>query len=232
MKWTNSYGKPTGTRRTYPNMMSREGARGMEWNGWSDGNPPEHHTILPFTRILAGPLDYTPGVFDLLYKNAGKRVKWNDLDKGTSRINTTLAKQLALFVVFYSPLQMASDLVENYENQPAFQFIRDVPVNWEETKVLQASIGEYVTIARKDWDSDDWYLGAITNEESRTLSLQLDFLEKGKVYIAEIYKDAEDSDWKTNPYPHELSKLECTSGDSLVLKLAPGGGQAIRFKAR
>lgn len=224
--------KPTGIRRTYPNMMSREGARGMEWNAWSDGNPPEHHTILPFTRILAGPLDYTPGIFDVLYKNAGKRIKWNDLDKGTSRINTTLSKQLALFVVFYSPLQMASDLIENYEDQPAFQFIKDVPVNWEKTKVLHADIGKYITIARKDWDSNDWYLGSITNENGRTLNLKLDFLEDNKTYTAEIYRDTPKSDWKTTPYLHEISKQDVTSKDTLALTLAPGGGQAISFKLK
>ncbi len=224
--------KPTGIRRTFPNMMTREGARGMEWNGWSDGNPPEHHVILPFTRILAGPLDYTPGIFDLLYKNAGKRVKWNGLDKGTSRTNTTLTKQLALYIIFYSPQQMASDLIENYENQPAFQFFRDVPVDWEYTHVLNAKIGDYLTIVRKDIDSDDWYLGAVTDEKQRKLAVGLDFLEKGKRYVAEIYADAEDTDWKNNPYTHQLLKLEVTNKDTLTLKLAPGGGQAIRFKAQ
>jgi alpha-glucosidase len=221
--------KPTGIRRTYPNMMAREGARGMEWNAWSDGNPPEHHVILPFTRILAGPIDYTPGVFDLLYKNAGERVKWNNQDKGTGRINTTLSKQLALYVVFYSPLQMASDLIENYENQPAFQFVRDVPVDWEFRKVLNAKIGDYVTVVRKDRHSDDWYLGAVTDENKRTLEVNLNFLNAEKRYIAELYTDANDSDWKTNPYPIQLLKQEVSYGDTLTLKLASGGGQAIRF---
>ena len=223
--------KPTGIRRTYPNMMAREGARGMEWNAWSDGNAPDHHTIVPFTRILGGPFDYTPGIFDLLYANAGERVKWNGLDKGTSRTNTTLAKQLALYVVFYSPLQMASDLIENYEDQPAFQFIRDVPVNWEETRVLQASIGNCVAMARKDWDSDDWYLGALTNAEGRVQEIGLDFLDKNKKYRAEIYRDATDADWKDNPQAHEIVTEEVTSMKNLTLVLAPGGGQAIRFKA-
>ncbi|WP_103070653.1 glycoside hydrolase family 97 protein [Aquimarina sediminis] len=223
--------KPTGIRRTYPNMMSREGARGMEWNGWSEGNPPEHHTILPFTRILAGPLDYTPGIFDLLYKNAGKRVKWNNLDKGNSGINTTLSKQLALYVVFYSPLQMASDLIKNYKDQPAFQFIRDVPVDWENTKVLNAQIGDYVTIVRKDINSDDWYLGAITDENERELNVKLDFLDHKKEFIAERYKDTKDSHWKNNPYPLQILKQKVSYNDTLSIKLAAGGGQAIRFKA-
>jgi alpha-glucosidase len=223
--------KPTGIRRTYPNMMSREGARGMEWNAWSEGNPPEHHVILPFTRILAGPLDYTPGIFDILYKNAKNRVKWNGLDKGNSRTNTTVAKQLALFVVFYSPVQMASDLIENYENQPAFQFFKDVPCNWEMSKVLNAKIGSYVSIARKDWDSDDWYLGSVTNKEARTFELPLDFLVSGKSYLAEIYKDAKDANYLDNPYPIEIETQEVSSKDILKIELAPGGGQAIRFKA-
>jgi alpha-glucosidase len=222
--------KPTGIRRTYPNMMSREGARGMEWNAWSEGNPPEHHVILPFTRILAGPLDYTPGIFDLLYKNTKNRVKWNDLDKGNSRINTTLAKQLALFVVFYSPVQMASDLIENYENQPAFQFFKDVPCNWEESKVIDAAIGEHLTIVRKDWDSEDWYLGAVTNEDARSYKIKLDFLKTGQKYRTEIYKDGTDADFLNNPYPIEIEKREVSSTDVLHIVLAAGGGQAIRFK--
>lgn len=222
--------KPTGIRRTYPNMMSREGVRGMEWNGWSDGNPPNHHVILPFTRILAGPVDYTPGVFDILYKKAGKRTKWNDQDKGTSRVNTTLSKQLALYVVFYSPLQMASDLVKNYENHPAFKFIEDVPVHWEQTKVLNASIGEYVTIVRKDIASNDWYLGGITNEDARELEVNLEFLANEKKYIAEIYSDTEISDWKTNPDDYSIVKTEVNSASQLILKLAAGGGTAIRFR--
>lgn len=222
--------KATGIRRTWPNMMTREGARGMEWNGWSDGNPPEHHTILPFTRNLAGPIDYTPGIFDIQYKNAGKRVKWNDHDKGTSRVNTTLAKQLSLFVVFYSPLQMASDLIENYKDQPAFQFIEDVPVDWAETKVLNAQIGDYVTIARKDINSNDWFLGSITDENARTLEINLNFLDKDKSYIAEIYSDSENTDWKTNPIEIDIRQLSVNANDTIKLRLAPGGGQAIRFK--
>ncbi len=223
--------KPTGIQRTYPNLMSGEGARGMEWNAWSVGNPPEHHTILPFTRILGGPMDYTPGIFDVLYKNAGKRIKWNDQDKGNSRVNTTIAAQLALFVVLYSPLQMASDLIENYKGQKAFKFIEDVPVNWEFTKVLNAKIGDYVTIVRKDINSNDWFLGSITDENSRTLEVNLSFLTKDKKYIAELYLDGADSDWKTNPYSILLATKEVTNTTILQLKLAAGGGEAIRFHA-
>jgi len=221
--------KPTGIRRTYPNMMTREGTRGMEWNAWSSGNPPEHHTILPFTRGLAGPIDYTPGTFDILYKNAKNRVKWNGLDDGTSRVNTTLAKQLGLFVVLYSPLQMASDLIDNYENQPAFKFIEDMAVDWETSKVLNGKIGDYITIVRKDKNSNDWFLGSITDENMRSLEINLSFLDTGKSYIAEIYADAATSDWKINPQEIQIFKKEVNSKTNLKLTLAPGGGQAIRF---
>ena len=221
--------KPTGIRRTYPNMMTREGARGMEWNAWSSGNPPDHYTIIPFTRGLAGPFDYTPGTFDILFKNAKNRVKWNGLDDGTSRVNTTLAKQLSLFVILYSPLQMASDLIENYENQPAFKFFEDFAVDWKTSKVLNGKIGDYITIARKDKNSDNWFLGSCTDENKRDLEIELSFLDADKKYIAEIYADGEDADWKTNPQPIEIKEIEVDANTVLILKLAAGGGQAIKF---
>lgn len=214
--------KPTGLRRTYPNMMSREGARGQEFNAWSSdgGNPPEHTVILPFTRLLAGPMDFTPGIFDLTFEDA----------KPNNRVNSTLAKQLALYVVIYSPLQMAADLPENYENNFApFKFIIDVPCDWEDTKVIDSKIGDYITIVRKDRNSNDWYLGSITDENSRIFSVNLDFLTKGEIYKAEIYKDGKNANWETNPYSIEISKEFVTSEKTLELKLAPGGGQAIRF---
>ncbi|MFY0601972.1 MAG: glycoside hydrolase family 97 protein [Cyclobacteriaceae bacterium] len=223
--------KPTGIRRTYPNMMTREGARGMEWNGWSEGNPPSHHVILPFTRNLAGPIDYTPGIFDLLYQNAGRRVKWNGQDKGNSRTNTTLAKQLALFVIFHSPMQMASDLIENYEGEKAFRFIENVPVDWEKTTIINGEIGSYVTIARKDIGSEDWYLGSITNESERAFNISLDFLDENKKYKAQVYADASDTHWKTNPYPYDVQEVEVDASHFLDIRLAGGGGQAIRFEA-
>lgn len=175
-------------------------------------------------------MDYTPGIFDLLHGNAGERVLWNNQDDAVSRVNTTLAKQLALFVVFYSPQQMAFDLIKNYENQPAFQFIKDVPVDWEFSKVLNGKIGDYVTIVRKDINSNDWYLGAISDEDGRSLRIGLDFLEKDRKYIAEIYQDSPDTHWETNPYLHTITKKSVTNNDSLNLILAPGGGQAIRFR--
>jgi alpha-glucosidase len=224
--------KPTGIRRTYPNMMTREGIRGMEYNAWSKGNPPSHHTILPFTRLLAGPADYTPGVFDvLLQQQHDKRKKLVSKKNLKYRVHTTLVKQLSLFVVFYSPLQMASDLVENYQDHPAFQFIEDVPVDWETTKALNGKIGHYVTIARKDRHSDDWYLGSLTNQKPRKLTVSCDFLDDGKTYEAQIYRDGKDAHWKNNPTAYEIDKIKVTSESKLQLQLAAGGGTAIRFKA-
>ncbi len=216
--------KDTGIRRSWPNMMTREGARGQEYNAWSEdgGNPPEHTTILPFTRLLAGPMDFTPGIFDLLLTND---------DRPNNRINTTLAKQLALYVVIYSPLQMAADLPEHYlAHMDAFQFIRDVPSDWEETRVLAARIGDYVTIVRRERGGDDWYLGSITNEQGRTLQTPLTFLSPGRKYIAEIYRDADDADWRTNPTAYTIERREVDAGTVLSLRLAPGGGEAIRFR--
>ena len=222
--------KPTGIRRTYPNMMTREGARGMEWNAWSEGNPPEHHEILPFTRLLAGPMDYTPGTFDILFektRDLPQRQKWNDNDKGNSRVNTTLAKQLANWVILYSPLQMASDLIEHYEGHPAFQFFRDFNPDCDWSRALQGEIGEYVVVVRKA--GTDFFLGATTNEYGRDLELPLDFLEEGKSYTATIYADAPDADWKTNPTAYQIYTKIVTMKDVLQIQLAPGGGQAIRF---
>lgn len=207
--------KDTGIRRTYPNMMTREGARGQEYNAW---NPPEHETILPFTRLLAGPMDFTPGIFDILIK-----------ENPNKRVNTTLAKQLALYVVLYSPLQMAADLPDNYENNPAFKFICDVPVDWEDTKVLNGKIGDYVTMVRKDRNSDDWYLGSVTDENSREFDIDLLFLDKREKYIAEIYADSENANWETNPLAIEITQEEVDMNSKIFIQLAEGGGQAIRF---
>jgi alpha-glucosidase len=215
--------KDTGIRRTYPNMMSREGARGQEYNAWSSdgGNPPEHTTILPFTRLLAGPFDFTPGIFDLLLKRGKQPTK--------NRVNTTLAKQLALYVVIYSPVQMAADLPESYEGQPAFTFIKQVPTDWRETRVLRAKIGDHVTIVRQDRNSEDWYLGSVTDENARVLDLPLSFLSPGK-YLAEIYADAPGADWKRNPLALVIRRKTVDRNTTLKLRLAAGGGQAIRFR--
>jgi alpha-glucosidase len=216
--------KDTGIRRTWPNMMSREGARGMEYNAWSadGGNPPEHETILPFTRLLAGPFDFTPGVFDLKLRSAE--------DKRPARVNTTLAKALANYVVIYSPLQMAADLIENYENQPAFKFIEDVPTDWEKTLVLDGRVGDLVTIARKDRRSDDWYVGSVSDEFARSFDLSLSFLDPGRAYVAEIYADAFNADWEDRPSNIAISERPVDSRISLPVRLAPGGGVAIRIR--
>lgn len=222
--------KDTGIRRTYPNMMTREGARGMEWNGWSEGNPPEHHELLPFTRLLAGPMDYTPGTFDILYektRNSPKRKKWNDLDKGNSRVNTTLAKQIANWVILYSPLQMASDMIENYENHPAFQFFRDFDADCDWSRALAGEPGKFVVVVRKA--KQNYFLGASTNEEARTINIKLDFLEKGKLYKATIYADGKDANWETNPTDYQITEQIVTANESLSITMAAGGGQAISF---
>lgn len=212
--------KDTGIRRTYPNMASREAARGQEYNAWGEngGNPPNHVTILPFTRLLSGPMDYTPGVFDILTPT-----------QPNNQINGTLAKELALFVVIYAPYQMACDLPENYEGNAAFQFIRDVPTDWETTKVLEASIGQYVTIAREQRNTDNWYIGAITNEKPRTATIPLDFLKAGKSYEATIYKDGAKAHYLHNPTQFAIDKVDVTSQTVLKVQLAASGGAAVRI---
>jgi len=212
--------KGTGLQRTYPNFMSQEGGRGQEYNAWSvdGGNTPEHLTTLPFTRMLSGPFDYTPGNFNFDYKTPSG-----------ARVQTTLANQLALYVIVFSPLQMASDLPENYEGKPEFQFVKEVPCNWSDTKVLDSKIGEYTTIVRKDWDEKNWYLGSITNKEARDLKVALSFLDSGKEYEAEIYADGAGANYKTNPYPVAISKQKVNSKTVLDIKLAAGGGTAIKF---
>ncbi|MGH7482232.1 MAG: glycoside hydrolase family 97 protein [Longimicrobiales bacterium] len=220
--------KDTGERRTYPNMMTREGARGMEYNAWGGegGNPPEHETILFFTRMHAGPMDFTPGVFDILISSADGEPREPD----ESRVRTTLAKQLALYVVLYSPLQMAADLPANYEDRPAFEFIREVPVNWETSRVLDGRIGDYVIVARQRRDDEEWYIGAITDEEARTFDIPLSFLEPGRRYVAEVYADAPDAHWLTNPGAISIDERPVDADMRLTLTLAPGGGQAIRIR--
>jgi alpha-glucosidase len=214
--------KDTGLRRTWPNMLSREGARGQEFNAWGrPTNPPEHLTILPFTRLLSGPMDFTPGIFDLTFGH----------EKLNERVQSTLATQLALYVLVYSPVQMAADLPENYEQRPdALQFIRDVPTDWETSRTLQGEIGDYVVVARQQRGARDWYLGATTDENARKLAVPLDFLERGR-YEAQIYRDAPDADFRTNPTALVIEKRNVTSKDTLDAALAPGGGIAVRFRA-
>ena len=209
---------PTGLQRTLPNLMTQEGVRGQEWDAWSKdgGNPPEHTTIIPFTRGLAGPIDFTPGTFNFT----------NPVLPNT-KVHTTLAKQLALSVVIYSPLQMASDMIENYENNPAFEFITSCPTDWSKTVVPDAKIGEFVTIARRDKATDNWYLGSITNKDARTVKLDLKFLDPSKKYKAKIFRDGKGADYETNPYPIIIEEKEVDSKTILSVDLARSGGVAI-----
>jgi hypothetical protein len=212
----------TGLHRTYPNWIASEAARGNEFNAWSEGNPPEHETILPFTRLMGGPMDYTPGIFQI------KMSHYNPEKK--EQVHTTLAKQLALYVTMYSPLQMAADLPENYEqHMDAFQFIKDVAVDWDDTKVLQAEPGDYLMIARKAKNSSNWLLGVITDEAARKVTQPLSFLDANKKYIAKIYRDAADADWQKNPMAYAIDSFIVDSKTTLKLNLAPGGGTAISF---
>lgn len=212
--------RPTGLHRTYPNWLACEAARGMEFNAWSKGNNPNHETILPFTRMMGGPMDYTPGVFEL-------NMRYWDKNK-TQTIHTTLAKQLALYVVFFSPIQMAADVPESYEKRlDAFQFIKDVAVNWDDSKYLEAEPGEYITVARKAKNSQNWFVGAITNENARETAISLDFLDKNATFQATIYADAANASWQANADKYVITKQMVTAKDVLTLKLAKGGGCAI-----
>jgi alpha-glucosidase len=215
--------KDTGLRRTWPNMLSREGARGQEFNAWGrPTNPPEHLTILPFTRLLAGPMDFTPGIFDLTFGKAAVN----------ERVQSTLATQLALYVIIYSPIHMAADLPENYERRlDALQFIRDVPTNWEVSRTLQAEVGDYVVTARQQRGGRDWYLGATTDENARRLVVPLDFLEPGREYEAQIYRDSSDASYQTHPTGLVIEMRRVSAADRLEAALAPGGGLAVRFRA-
>ena len=214
--------RPTGYNRTYPNYIAAEAARGTEFNAWSVGNPPMHETILPFTRLLGGPMDYTPGIFEI-------KMSHYDASK-KEQVHTTLAKQLALYVTMYSPLQMAADLPENYDKYPdAFQFIKDVAADWDESKYLEAEPGDYLTIVRKAKGTENWFLGAITDENARKTEISLNFLSPNKKYKAIIYQDGKTADWKNNPINYEIKTLEVSSKSKIKLNLAPGGGTAISF---
>ena len=211
---------PTGLCRTYPNWLACEAARGMEFNAWSEGNKPRHDCILPFTRFMGGPMDYTPGIFQLELNY------WDKNKKET--VHTTLAKQLALYLTICSPIQMAADLPEIYEKKmDAFQFIKDVAVDWDDSKYIAAEPGEYITVARKAKGTNNWFLGSITNENARNTSVQLNFLDAGKKYNATIYADADDADYQKNPAAYKITKQVVDNNSVLNLKLAPGGGCAV-----
>ncbi len=213
--------KDTGLRRTYPNLMTRESVRGMEYNGGSPdtGNLPNHTVLFPFTRGLSGPTDYTPGVFKFDYQK----------HRPFNRVPTTLAKQLALYVTIYSPLQMAADLPEHYQGHPAFKFIDDVPADWSESIALAGEVGEYLVFARKDRHSDDWYVGAASNELPRQYALVTDFLDSGAIYQVEIYADGEAAHWRDNPMDYIITQRTLHAGETLILDMKPGGGAALRF---
>ena len=211
--------KGTGLQRTWPNWVAREGMRGMEYNAWGGKNPPEHEANIIFTRMLEGPMDFTPGVLSLTG------------EKG-SAILSTEAKQLALYVAIYSPVVMAADTPENYaKHMGAFKFIRDVPTDWDETRVLNGEIGDYVTIARRPRGGQDWFLGAVGDEEARTVSFALNFLDPRKRYVAEIYRDGDDADYRTEKrHSIVIEQRPVSAKDNMTLRLAPGGGAAVRFR--
>ncbi len=214
--------RPTGLHRTYPNWIAQESARGTEFEAMGGLNP-EHTTILPFTRLMGGPMDYTPGIFqtDLNFYKTG----------GNQRVNTTLTKQLAYYVTMYSPLQMAADIPDNYDRFPdAFQFIKDVAVDWDNSYILEAEPGDYITIARKAKGKNEWFAGSITDENSRTATVSFHYLPAGKKYVATIYADAKDANWKQNPQAYEIRKVIVTSKSVLKQFVAPGGGFAISIK--
>ncbi len=229
--------RPTGLQRTYPNWLACEAARGNEFNAWSSGNPPAHETILPFTRLLGGPMDYTPGIF---------QIKMNFYDPNKKeQVHTTLAKQLALYVTMYSPLQMAADLPENYEAKPdAFQFIKDVAVDWDDTKILEAEPGDYITVARRAKrlelgakneepranSRSEWFIGAITDENARTATASLNFLDAKQKYVATIYRDADNAHWQKNPMAYTIERFIVDSRTVLKIRLAEGGGAAVSVR--
>ncbi|MCQ2342469.1 MAG: glycoside hydrolase family 97 protein [Paludibacteraceae bacterium] len=212
---------PSGLQRTWPNLMTQEGIRGQEWNAWSSdgGSPCSHVCTLPYTRMMAGPADYTPGVFAFE----------NPVIPGT-RVHSTLCNQLALFVVLYSPLQMACDRIENYAAHPEeFRFVEEVPCDWEQSHLLDGQIGEYVVMARQDRHSTDWYVGAITNEEARDITIDMSFLGEGE-WVAEVYRDGDECDWETNPYATIIETIHLSAPCApMTVHLATGGGCAIRF---
>ncbi|TDQ06593.1 glycoside hydrolase family 97 protein [Pedobacter metabolipauper] len=214
--------RPTGLHRTYPNWLASEAGRGNEYNAFSMGSAPDHETILPFTRLMGGPMDYTPGIFKLKGYAAGASDR---------QVHTTLAKQLALYVTLYSPLQMAADLPENYEaHLDAFQFIKEVPADWDDTKVIEAEPGDYITIARKAKGSANWFIGSITDENARTAKIPLSFLDKGKKYAVKVYSDAADADWEKNPEAYVIKEYKATSATVLKINIAKGGGAAITIQ--
>jgi hypothetical protein len=213
--------RPTGLARTWPNMIGNESARGTEYQAFG-GSKPNHVAVLPFTRLIGGPMDYTPGIFEMDISKINPQNK--------SHCNSTLANQLALYLTMYSPLQMAADLPENYNRFPdAFQFIKDVAVDWDDSKYIEAEPGEYITVARKAKKTGKWFLGSVGGENPRTSNISFDFLEPGKTYVATIYADAPNADYKTNPQAYTIRKISVTNKSKLSQFVTAGGGYAISF---
>jgi len=211
--------RPTGIARTYPNLIGNEAARGTEYQAFG-GSKANHVTVIPFTRLIGGPMDYTPGIFEMDISKLNPKNK--------SHVNSTLANQLALYVTMYSPLQMAADIPENYNRFPdAFQFIKDVAVDWDDSKYLEAEPGDYITVARKAKGTNNWFIGNVNGEQVRTSTITLDFLEPGKKYVANIYADAKDAHYKTNPQAYTVRKVNVNNKTKLSQISAPGGGYAI-----
>jgi hypothetical protein len=211
--------RPTGLSRTYPNLIANEAARGTEFEAFG-GNNPDHTTILPFTRLIGGPMDYTPGIFQTRISTFNPKNK--------SFVHTTLARQLALYVIMYSPLQMAADFPENYnQHLDAFKFIEDVPIDWDDTHVLEAEPGDYVTIARKAKGKNNWFIGSACDENGRNSEISLSFLDPGKTYAATIYADAKDAHYEKNPQAYTINKLDVTNQSKITQYCAPGGGYAV-----
>ena len=210
--------RPTGLCRTYPNLVGNESARGTEYEAFG-GSAPYHTVILPFTRLQGGPMDYTPGILET------RLSKWCD---NKSFVHTTLVGQLALYVTMYSPLQMAADLPENYEKYAdAFQFIRDVAVDWDDSRYLEAEPAKYITVARKAKGTDNWFVGGKCDQDGHLTTLKLDFLDRGKKYACTVYADCADADYEKNPQTYTITKRMAKRGDVLKLRQAPGGGFAI-----
>ena len=214
--------RPTGLCRTYPNLIGNESARGTEYQSFG-GTRPHHVCILPFTRLQGGPMDYTPGLFEMEVSKLNPN--------NQSHVNATICNQLALYVTLYSPLQMAADTPENYERfMDAFQFIKDVAVDWSDSRYIEAEVGEYVTVARKAKDTGEWFLGSVAGYDARTSTVALDFLEPDQVYVAKIYADAADAHYKTNPQAYTIREVRCTSKSTLKQAVAAGGGYAVSFR--
>jgi alpha-glucosidase len=218
--------KDTGERRTYPNIMTREAVRGIEWEAWSEGNPPEHLVNIPFTRMVSGPVSYTPGIFETTWDPGGPgRPPWRTLEH--TRVHSTRAAQLAIYPVYLSGLQMMADIPEHYEGEPELEFLERVPTTWDDTKVLNGRIGDHVTVARRS--GHDWFVGSMTDENDTTLSVPLRLLAPRTLYVANIYGDAPTTDLETNPDEVQITRLVVSSHDRLVAPMTGGGGQAVHL---